>query len=106
MNPQEDVRVTHAVWIAVEQIVESMRAVTSHRCIPSWSTSHISARQQDQPGDAQRAPMSDLSLYAPRVVLVGWRSWPAREHWQRILTATTVDQLLAWSSPSAGVDMG
>ena len=32
--------------------------------------------------------------------------WPARDHWQRMLTASTVHQRLALSSPSVRANAG
>ena len=68
MHPHKGARDTHGVHFAVEQIVESMDDATLPRCVLSRSTTYSSARQQARPGDAQRAPMSDLSMHRGRWV--------------------------------------
>ena len=53
----------HAVSdLQVEQGVESEHAMAAGRGVPLGSTALSSETQREQPGEAQRAPFSDLSV--------------------------------------------
>ena len=58
----------HAVNdLQVEQGVDSKHATAAGRGVLLGSTAHTSETQQEQPGEAQRAPFFDLSMrHAPR----------------------------------------
>ena len=54
----------HAVHdLQVEQSDEFMHAAAAGRGVPSGSTASSSGRRQQQPGEAQEAPFTDLSVH-------------------------------------------
>ena len=55
--------------LQVEQSDEFMHAAAAGRGVPSGPTAHSSGRRQQQPGEAQEAPFSDLSVHrGPRLM--------------------------------------
>ena len=87
---------------AVEQIVEPMRAATSGRALPSGSTGHSSGRRQEQPGEAQQAPFSDLPVHGGR----GWRLLAMLERFRRGLEVNPAGQRLVVDATRAGGSAG
>ena len=66
-------RVACGVHSAGEQSVESMRAASAGRCVPSRLTIHSSRMQRDQPGEARRAPFSALPGAPPTMAAADGR---------------------------------
>ena len=60
----------HAVNdLQVDQSVEFMQSAAANRGVPSGPTARSSGRRQQQPGEAQEAPFSDLSVHrGPRLM--------------------------------------